>query len=243
MNMKKMYIILLNKTARRIEERLIDFVNLIKDPYPDYDNKPIDNNIKELIYDIHNSKFKSLLNINKDFLILKNKSFKTSEFNTIESVTNLSNSNSNTNSSNKIEKKKISLPYRVTLQNGNTRVNKYNQSSEREVNQTPYCFSLSPKRISIMEEKKLNKDIEVKNMLKKFKLNPRNENRMNVRENLKNTAKLVLDYENRKRSPRVYSHLPTKEENNFAKNIFVETNSNLYIKINRNNFGPKLGRL
>jgi hypothetical protein len=224
---------LLIKTARRIEASLIEFVNILKDRDKLIETNGLNNNAKELLSDITSSMFINLIRKNSDFQVLKNdfKINSSNENNTIETIVE------DSNKINKKEKRKICLPYRVILEDGNTRVNKNNRSCEKIQYESPGFFSLSPNRISIIEEQKIQKRGDFKEVFKKYKINS---NRMNVRENLKATDRLVKNYEVNIKSPRVKSQMSKNPQSNIPKNVLKETNSNLYIKINRNNLGPKL---
>ena len=62
-----------------------------------------------------------------------------------------------------------------------------------------------------------------------------------MKENLIETAKMIMDYDTLKKNVRVKSH-NYRNKLNIPSNIFIETKSN-YIKINRNNLGPRLGNV
>jgi hypothetical protein len=220
-----------------METVLIDFVNIFKGEEDINNTKNLNKNAKDVLNDIYNSRLKDIcINSNQDFKLLRN-DFKTNTSNENNQIEVISGEECN---SIKREKKKITLPYKVILEDGNTRINKNNRSIDKTGRESSCFFSLSPGRISILEENKIvHKKTEFKDVFKKYKLNTKNE-RINVRENLKVTDKLVKNYETNIKTPRVKSHVPRITQTNMPLNVLMETNSHLYIKINRNNFGPKL---
>ena len=130
-----------------------------------------------------------------------------------------------------------------TTEDENSRVNKYIRSCEKRTI-LPEYVTFSPvlqSRIEyINEEKNSPKVKEIKERFKKYKIN-KNLKICNMKENLIATAKMIMDYDTLKKNVRVKSH-NYRNKLNIPSNIFIETKSN-YIKINRNNLGPRLGNV
>jgi hypothetical protein len=86
--------------------------------------------------------------------------------------------------------------------------------------------------------------IHIKDMLKKYKLNPKTAKQIDVYKKLEDTDRIVCDYEKMKRSPPkvVLKDIAKFEKKRIYGNMVVETNSNYYVRLKRDQLVPTIGK-
>jgi hypothetical protein len=84
------------------------------------------------------------------------------------------------------------------------------------------------------------KKVHIKDIVKRYKLNLKSARPLDVGKKLEDTKKILSDYENMKKTPKLNFKEIIKKKPLYPKAV-VEANSNYYIRLNRNNLGPVLG--
>jgi hypothetical protein len=87
----------------------------------------------------------------------------------------------------------------------------------------------------------LTKKVHIKDIVKRYKLNLKSAKPLDVGKKLEDTGKMINDYEFMKKSPKVGIVDINRKKMLYPKAL-VETNSNYYIRLNRNNMGPTISK-